>query len=80
MDELQVLRDVTLFYNEAHAELRAAAKKPTAEDAERERDSGNTKYACLSGLKSILLNGLPTEDVVTAYIGLETKLLSMLTS
>ena len=39
-----------------------------------------SKYACLSGLKSILLNGLVTEDVVTAYIGLETKLLFMLTS
>ena len=37
MDELQVL-----FYNEAHPELRAAAKKPATEDAERERDSGNT--------------------------------------
>ena len=42
MDELKVLRDVTLFYNEAHPELRAAAKKPATEDAERERDSGNT--------------------------------------
>ena len=28
MDELKVLRDVTLFYNEADPELRAAAKKP----------------------------------------------------
>ena len=42
MDEIQVQRDVTLFYNEAHPELRTAAKKPTAEDAERVRDSGNT--------------------------------------
>ena len=42
MDMLQVLRDVTLFYNEAHPELRTAARKPTAEDAERVRDSGNT--------------------------------------
>ena len=33
MDELKVLRDVTLFYNEQHPELRAAAKKPAAEDA-----------------------------------------------
>ena len=35
MDELKVLRDVTLFYNEAHPELLAAAKKPATEDAER---------------------------------------------
>ena len=42
MDELQVLRDVTLFYNEAHPELHTAARKPTAEDAERVTDSGNT--------------------------------------
>ena len=42
MDELQVLRDVTLFYNEAHPELLAVAKKPATEDAERDRDSGNT--------------------------------------
>ena len=41
-DELKVLRDVTLFYNEAHPELRAAAKKPATEDEERDRDSGNT--------------------------------------
>ena len=39
MDEL---RDVTLFYNEAHPELRAAAKKPATEDAECDEDSGNT--------------------------------------
>ena len=42
MDELQVLRDVTLFYNEAHPELRTAARKPPAGDAERGIDSGNT--------------------------------------
>ena len=42
MDELKVLRDVTLFYNEANPELRAAAKKPATEDAERDEDSGNT--------------------------------------
>ena len=42
MDELKVLRDVTLFYNEANPELRAAAKKPVTEDAERDEDSGNT--------------------------------------
>ena len=42
MDELKVLRDVTLFYNEAHPELRVAAKKPAKEDAERDEDSGNT--------------------------------------
>ena len=33
MDELKVLRDVTLFYNEQHPELRTAAKKPATEDA-----------------------------------------------
>ena len=33
MDELKVLRDVTLFYNEQHPELRAAARKPATEDA-----------------------------------------------
>ena len=42
MDELQVLRDVTLFYNEAHPELHKAARKPAAEDAEHGIDSGNT--------------------------------------
>ena len=42
MDELKVLSDVTLFYNEARPELRAAAKKPATEDAERNEDSGNT--------------------------------------
>ena len=42
MDELKVLRDVTLFYNEAHPELRAAAKKPATEDVENDEDSGST--------------------------------------
>ena len=32
MDELKVLRDVTLFYNEQHPELRTAARKPATED------------------------------------------------
>ena len=40
MDELQVLRDVTLFYNEAHPELRTAVQKPPAED--QPTDKGNT--------------------------------------
>ena len=43
MDELKVLSDVTLFYNEARPELRAAAKKPATEDAEHDEDSGNTR-------------------------------------
>ena len=32
MEELKVLRDVTLFYNEQHPELRAAESGPLAED------------------------------------------------
>ena len=32
MDELKVLRDVTLFYNEQHPELRTAESKPVKED------------------------------------------------
>ena len=32
MEELQVLRDVTLFYNERHPELRSAVRKPPTED------------------------------------------------
>ena len=42
MDELQVLRDVTLFYNEAHPELRKAVQKPPAEDTRKPTDKGNT--------------------------------------
>ena len=42
MDELQVLRDVTLFYNEAHPELRTAVRKPPAEDTRKGIDRGNT--------------------------------------
>ena len=42
--------------------------------------TGISKLISRCALKSILLNGLPTDDVVTAYIGLETKLLFMLTS
>ena len=41
MDELQVLRDVTLFYNEAHPELRTAVRKPPAEDKKKGIDKGN---------------------------------------
>ena len=36
MEELQVLRDVTLFYNERHPELRSAVRKPPAEDPDTE--------------------------------------------
>ena len=32
MEELKVLRDVTLFYNEQHPELRAAESGPLAKD------------------------------------------------
>ena len=32
MEELQVLRDVTLFYNERHPELRSAIRKTPTED------------------------------------------------
>ena len=32
MEELKVLRDVTLFYNEQHPELRAAESGPVEED------------------------------------------------
>ena len=32
MQELKVLRDVTLFYNQQHPELRAAESGPLAED------------------------------------------------
>ena len=37
MEELKVLRDVTLFYNEQHPELRAAESGPIAEDNEGRR-------------------------------------------
>ena len=40
MEELQVLRDVTLFYNERHPELRSAVRKPPAEDPDT---GGNTE-------------------------------------
>ena len=43
MDELKVLRDVTLFYNEHHPELRAAAKKPAAEDAVDAKETGDVE-------------------------------------
>ena len=44
MEELKVLRDVTLYYNEQHPELRAAEKTPIAEDNEdgSSRQHGNT--------------------------------------
>ena len=34
MEELKVLRDITLYYNEQHPELRVAEKAPIAEDIE----------------------------------------------
>ena len=46
MEELKVLRDITLFYNERHPELRAAEPTPTAEDTQdgstRQHDIGTT--------------------------------------
>ena len=47
MEELKVLRDVTLFYNEQHPELRAAETSPIAEDNQdgSSRQHGNTASA-----------------------------------
>ena len=47
MEELKVLRDITLYYNERHPELRATEKTPTAEDNEdgSSRQHGNTAGA-----------------------------------
>ena len=45
MDELKVFRDVTLFYNEQHPELRAAAKKPAAEDVVEANKTGDGEGA-----------------------------------
>ena len=46
MEELKVLRDITLFYNERHPELRAAKPTTTAEDKQdgstRQQDTGTT--------------------------------------
>ena len=44
MDELQVLRDVTLFYNERHPELRSAVRK-RAEDTRNTGSAENTEPA-----------------------------------
>ena len=44
MEELQVLRDVTLFYNERHPELRSAIRKPT-EDPDTGGKADNTTPA-----------------------------------
>ena len=41
MDELKVLRDVTLFYNERYPELRSAVRK-RAEDHSSTGNTGNT--------------------------------------
>ena len=40
MEELQVLRDVTLFYNEWHPELRSAVRKRHKHRQRREQDAG----------------------------------------
>ena len=45
MDELQVLRDVTLFYNEKHPELRLAVWRPPTEDTETRGKKGSTTPA-----------------------------------
>ena len=45
MDELKVLRDITLFYNEQHPELRTAAKKPATEDAVNANKTGDGEGA-----------------------------------
>ena len=44
MEELQVLRDVTLFYNERHPELRSAVRK-RAEDNSNTGSAENTTPA-----------------------------------
>ena len=44
MEELQVLRDVTLFYNERHPELRSAVRK-RAEDTNTRGSTENTTPA-----------------------------------
>ena len=45
MDELQVLRDVTLFYNERHPELRSAVRKTPTEDPDAGGKADNTTPA-----------------------------------
>ena len=47
MEELKVLRDITLYCNKQHPELRAAEKTPIAEDNEdgSSRQHGNTEGA-----------------------------------
>ena len=46
MKELKVLRDITLFYNERHPELRAAEPPTTAENTQdgstQQHDTGTT--------------------------------------
>ena len=42
MVELQVLRDVTLFYNEKHPELRSAVRRPPREDTTTQKEKGST--------------------------------------
>ena len=45
MDKLQVLRDVTLFYNEKHPELRSAVRRPPTEDTDTRGKKGSTTPA-----------------------------------
>ena len=49
MEELKVLRDVTLFYNEQHPELRAAETSPIAED---NQDGSSRQHDTAKGAKS----------------------------
>ena len=45
MEELQVLRDVTLFYNERQPELRSAVRRTPTEDPEARGKTDNTTPA-----------------------------------
>ena len=49
MEELKVLRDVTLFYNEQHPELRAAETSPIAED---NQDGSSRQHDTAKGAKT----------------------------
>ena len=48
MEELKVLRDVTLFYNERHPELRAAETTPIEEDGQ---DGSTRQHDTKTGTK-----------------------------
>ena len=49
MEELKVLRDVTLYYNEQHPELRAVETSPIAED---NQDSSSRQHGNTASMKS----------------------------